>query len=109
MANDDLRDQIEQLEIRIEELAASAERCRKIVLFSKAAILLGGLLMFAIAFAPIRFNPAVVICGIAAVVGGIVVFGSNKSTMEITKVAIKSAETLRDELISRIELRSVDG
>src|SRR5215216_1165114 len=109
MANDDVRDQIEQLKIRIEELAASAERCRKIILFSKVCMFVGGLLLFAIALAPIRLNPAVLICGIAAIIGGIVVFGSNKSTMEQTMGTMKSTATLRAELISRIDLRIVDA
>jgi hypothetical protein len=108
MADDDLRDHIEQLEANIEELAETAEGCRKILLFAKAVILLSGLSLLVIVLGPIRFPPAALIAAIAAVLGGIVVFGSNKSTLQRTNIDMKSAEALRDELIGRLELHAVD-
>jgi hypothetical protein len=42
---------------------------------------------------------------IAAVIGGTVVFGSNRSTSEQTTADMKAAETHRAELISRIDFR----
>jgi hypothetical protein len=49
------------------------------------------------------------ICGMAAVLGGIVGVGSNGSTLDQTRVAIASAEAERKALIGQIGLRLVEG
>jgi hypothetical protein len=81
-SSDDLRDQIERLEVRIEALAERAERCRKIIVFATATIVVGALVLAAIVVGALEFSPVAMICGIAAVIGGIVVRGSNRSTMD---------------------------
>jgi hypothetical protein len=106
---DDLREEIARLEARIEELADALERCRKIVLVSKAAIAVGGVLILAIVAGVIR-SEAAAIGGIAAIIGGTVLFGSNSSTAKETAAALQAAEARRAELIGKIELRVVgDG
>ena len=106
----DLHEQILHIEADIEELTDVIERCRKIILISKAAIAAGGILILAIIIGAVGFDPAVLIGAIAAVVGGIVVFGSNTSTLKQTTTAMKAAEAYRTELISRMDLRVVgDG
>jgi hypothetical protein len=75
----DLQEQILHLEAQIEELADVIERCRKIILISKAAIAAGGTLILAIIIGAVGFDPTIMIGAIAAVIGGIVVFGSNTS------------------------------
>jgi UPF0716 family protein affecting phage T7 exclusion len=64
----------------------------------------------AIIIGVVGFDPTVLIGAIAAVIGGIVVFGSNTSTLKQTSTAMKAAEAHRTELISRMDLRVVgDG
>jgi hypothetical protein len=107
MADGDLRDQILRLEAHIEELADVIERCWKVILVSKVAIAAGGIWLLAVTLEAIRFDPVAMIGAIAVVIGGFVVFGSNMSTSKQAAVAIKTAEALRAELISKINLRLV--
>jgi hypothetical protein len=79
---DDLREQILQVEADLEELTDAVDRCRKIILISKAIIAAGATLILAIALGGVGFDPAVLIGSIAAVIGGTVVFGSNTSTLK---------------------------
>jgi hypothetical protein len=108
MSDGDLREEIARLEAQIEALAESAERCRKIILFSKAAIVVGGLLMLAVVIVPIRPDPTILIVAIAAMIGGIVGLGSNTRTLQQTAAAMRSAEALRGELIDAIAPRTVE-
>jgi hypothetical protein len=108
--NSDLPEQILHIEARLEELTDVIERCRKIILISKAAVAAGGTLIFAIVIGAIRFDPTAMIGAIAAVIGGTVVFGSNTSTLKQITAEMKAAEVHRSELISRMDLRVVaDG
>ena len=106
----DLHEQILHIEAHIEELTDIIERCRKIILISKVAIAAGGILILAIIIGAVGFDPTVLIGAIAAVIGGMVVFGSNTSTLKQTMTDMKAAETHRIELISRMDLKVVgDG
>jgi hypothetical protein len=105
----DLQEQILHLEAQIEELADVIERCRKIILISKAAIAAGGALILGMIIGAIGFDPTVMIGAIATAIGGIVVFGSNTATLKQTTTAMKAAEAHRAELINRMDLRVVDG
>jgi hypothetical protein len=107
MNDGNLREQISHLEDRIEELADIIERCRKLMLFSKVAIAGGGLLIVAMMFGGIRFDPAAMIGAITAVIGGTVLLGTNSSTSQQTMAAMKAAEEQRAELIDRIDLQVV--
>jgi hypothetical protein len=103
----DPHDEIARLEHHIEALAESAERCRKIILFSKAAIAAGGLLILAVVVSPFSFDRAVLVGAIAAVIGGIVALGSNTRTLQQIGAAMQSAEALRAELIDGMVLQLV--
>jgi hypothetical protein len=107
--DNELREQILQVEADLEELTDAVDRCRKIILISKAGIAAGGTLILATILGAIGFDPTVLIGSIAAVIGGTVVFGSNTSTLKQTTAAIEAAEAHRAELISRIDLRVVGG
>jgi hypothetical protein len=102
-----LRDDITHLEDRIEALRVSIERCRKISVAAKIAIA-GGLiwmLLALIALAP--STPVSFFTGLAAVLGGIVLLGSNKTTWEQTEAALQQAQLMRSQLIGNIPLRLV--
>jgi hypothetical protein len=110
MTTGDLHEQILHTEAHIEELTDIIERCRKIILISKAAIAAGGTLILAIIIGAVRFDPTVLIGSLAAVIGGTVVFGSNTSTLKQTTTDMKAAEAHRTELIDQMDLRMVgDG
>jgi hypothetical protein len=106
-AEDDPTDDISLIEERLERLAEIAERCRKIILFSKAAIAGGFALLLVTMLGLFGSSQTVALGSIAAVLGGIVSLGSNVSTLRQTMAAISAAEALRSELIGRIDLRVV--
>jgi hypothetical protein len=106
-AEGDPRDQISRLEARIEDLAGVIESCRKLILISRVAIVAGGVSLLAITLGVITFDPVALMGATAAVMGGIVVFGSNTSTAKQAAANIKAAEALRTELIGKINLRPV--
>ncbi len=107
MTDDDSPDEISDIEERIEALAEIAERCRKFILASKAAIVGGvALLLFAI-LGLFGAGQIAALGSIALVLGGIVSLGSNLSTLRQTVAAIADAEAVRSDLISGIDLRLV--
>ena len=107
MVDGDLRDQIARIEADNEELAKTLDSCRRAMLLSKVAIAAGGIWILAYSLGAIGFDPMAMISAITAVIGGVVVFGSNSSTSKQTTTAIKVAETHRAELIDMIDLRAI--
>jgi len=103
--DDERRDEIVDLEARIEQLAASIQSCAKFILLSRIAIAVGGTFLLALVIGAIRFDPMIMIASIAALLGGIVALGSNRTTSEQAKAALRAAEQRRAELIGAIDLR----
>ena len=108
MTDVDLRDQILHLETRIDALAETIEGCRKIILISKFAIAAGAIAMPAMLLGAIQSDSVVLSGATAALLGGIVLFGSNTSTAKQASDRMKDAEALRAELIGRLDLRPVE-
>ena len=107
---DDPTDEIAGIEARLEQLAEDAERCRKIIMVSKAAIAAGAVLLLVMVLGLFGSGPTIALGSIATVLGGIVSLGSNTSTLQQTMDAIAAAEAQRSELIGSIDLRLVgDG
>jgi hypothetical protein len=107
MAEDTPIDEISRIEAQLEELADVSERCRKIILVSKAAIVGGVALLLLVIFGLFESNQVAAIGSIAVVLGGIVSLGSNVSTLRQTMAAMSAAEAFRSDLISMIDLRVV--
>ena len=101
------RSEIARIEAELERLAGVAERCRKVGMAAKIAIIAGcfwiGLL----------FGGAVVAVGLKLMIaiilplGGTVLYGSNDSTAQQTAEKIATLERERAELIGGIDLRLV--
>jgi hypothetical protein len=107
MQNGDPRDEIVRLEAHIERLVAKIENCRKFVLASRIAMIAGVAVFAGTIFGAITFDAAVMAGAVAAVLGGIVVFGSNNSTAKEAQAELASAEANRRALIGLIELRAI--
>jgi hypothetical protein len=73
-----------------------ADRCRGGVL------VLGGML-----FGAIGFDPAIMAAAVAALLGGIAVWGSNRSTAKEAAKELAAAETDQAALIEMIDLHTI--
>jgi hypothetical protein len=109
MSNNDPHDDIVRLEAKIEDLAATIESCRKFILAGRVAVAGGAVVLVAMLFSVIRFDPAVMAGAVAAMLGGIVAAGSNRSTAQEAAHEIAAAEAERASLIGQIDLRLVPG
>ena len=107
MTEDDPTDEISQIEADIEELAETAESCRKFILGSKVAIVGGVVLLLIAVLGLFEVGISGFLGSIALMLGGVVALGSNVSTLRQTTDAISAAEMLRSDLIGRIDLRVV--
>ena len=67
----------------------------------------GGIVLAAMLLSAIRFDPAVMAAAVAAVLGGIVGRGSNRSTAKETTRELAAAESDRAALIEMIDLRVI--
>jgi hypothetical protein len=103
------REAIARLEASIEELAEDIERCRKLALFSKILVAGGALWLMAELLGILRLGAPGAIGSITAILGGIVLNGSNRSSMRHAEAALDAAETRRAELIGGMELRTVNA
>jgi hypothetical protein len=101
-------EEIAALEVRIEELAEALERCRKFAIVAKIAIIFGALLTVATLLGVLAFTPMAMLGGVAALLGGIVVYGSNGSTLGELSKSLHDAEARRAALIGRLDIRLVD-
>ena len=103
----DPHDEIERLEAQIEGLAAKIENCGKFILAGRIAAGVGGVLLVALLLGAIRFDLQLMMLAMAALLGGIVVWGSNGSTAKEAEDELAAAEANRKALIGMIDLRVV--
>lgn len=107
MHESDVHDAVACLEERIETLTASIERCRKISLGAKISVAAGAIWFALFLFRIVSFDATAFVAALAAVLGGIVLLGSNATTWAQTEADLHAAEVTRAELIGKIELRVV--
>jgi hypothetical protein len=103
----DPHDVVVHLEERIEELAAKIESCRKLILASRIAVVGGALGLTGMLFGAIRFDPATMAAAAAALLGGIAVWGSNRSTAQEAAGELALVESDRSALIEKMDLDDV--
>ena len=104
MLNDELQEQIEDIEARIESLAETAEGCRKWILLSKVAAAIGGILLSANVMRLISLDLPTMLFAIAMVLAGIVWGGANLSTLRRSDAEKRAAERLRTQMIDEADL-----
>ena len=103
----DLRDDIASLEERIDALRQTRERCRKISLVARIALSVSALWLILTLAALMPFSPTPFFAALAAMIGGVVLIGSNKTTWEQTEEELRKTEAMRDQFIGRLEMRTV--
>jgi hypothetical protein len=99
--------EIERLEQRIEALAARIETCRKLMLAARIAIAFGALLAVALLTGLLGAQAWILVTAIVALLGGIVLLGSNSSTAAQAREQMEEAEIKRDEWIGALQLRDL--
>jgi hypothetical protein len=107
MTDDGIRNEIARLEERIEGLRESIARCRKISLGSKIAIAAGFAWLGLTLLILVPLVPSLFFAAVAAVIGGIVLLGSNATTWNEIDAALAKAEAERIMLIDAIDLTTV--
>ena len=94
-------------EAEIERLAAKLESCRKFILVARIAVVAGAVLLAAVLLGLVAFDARLLLTAITALLGGIVVWGSNHSTADEAAQELAAAEAERASLIGSIALRVV--
>jgi hypothetical protein len=105
--DDDPHEEIERLEAQIDGLVAKLESCRKFILVSRIAILAGAVLLAALLLGILRFDTTELLAALAALLGGIVGWGTNRSTAQEAAAELAAAEADRKALIASIDLQVV--
>jgi hypothetical protein len=99
--------EIADLEAEIDALARAAERCRKVIAFSKLASSAGCLLLALILSGLIRLGPTALILAITSGLGGLALFGSHTTTLNEIAARISAHEARRAALIDAMALQIV--
>ena len=107
MDDETAQHEIARLEDRIEELTESLAWCRKLSAAGKTAVAFGAFWFALIVVWISPFSPAAFAGATAAILGGVVLLGSNATTWDQTEAALRQAEAARAEAIDRKDLRIV--
>src|ERR1700726_1213683 len=107
MPDIDPHKEIVRLEAQIEKLSARIENCRKFILAGRIAVAIGVILLVALLLSVIRFDLQLMMLAMAALLGGIVVWGSNSSTAKEAGNELAPPGANRKAVIGLIDLRVV--
>ena len=97
-------EQIEQLELRIEELREKIGRSRRFMLIGRACAIMGPVLLVGLLLGLLSFSPVVMIIGITLGIGGLVLMGSSKATTEELEHSLKKIDKERSAAIDALQL-----
>jgi hypothetical protein len=100
-------DEIARLEQRLEDLADDMERCRKLAILAKVMVMGSVAWIAAGLVGLVGLGGTSIVVSIAAILAGLILGGSNRSSMEHTQADIDKTEARRHELIGAIDLRTV--
>src|ERR1700689_4983599 len=104
MDDGDPHDEIVRLEAQIEALTVQIESCQKFVLAGRIAMAAGAIIFAAMLCGAVRFDATIMMASVAALLLGIVVWGSNGSTAKQAANELTKAEANRAALIGLIDL-----
>ena len=107
MDGDFSSDDIARIEERIEQLRDAIARCRKLSAAAKLMIGAGAAWIALTLTLLIPYWPGTAFGALAAVIGGIVLLGSNSTTWNETEAALAASEAMRAEWIERRDMRLV--
>jgi hypothetical protein len=98
----DLDQPVADLDERIRELSDQAERCRAVATAAKAIMLAGIALLLVLAFHLIAMPAAAWLVATAALIGGPVLYGSNRSTLQAICASLAELEARRIEDVKTV-------
>ena len=101
-------DDIAHLEAHIETLVVSIERCRKLSAAAKIAIGAGVAWIVLTLMWLVPYAAFMMVAAMAAIIGGIVLLGSNSTTWTQLEASLRASEAMRADMISRLDMRVVD-
>jgi uncharacterized membrane protein len=108
LARQDLaRHEIARLEGQIEKLTDQISWCAKISIAARIAVGFGALWFVLALIGILTLNVTAFVGTVAAVLGGVVLLGSNATTWDETVIALRDAEAARAVLIGQMRLRVV--
>ena len=107
MEDADPQSEIARLEAEIEALAERIERSRKFMLAARIALIGGAAWAAAVMLGVLRLEAVGLVAAIAAVLGGFVMLGSSRTTLQQYAQALGEAEAQRRALIAGMALRVV--
>jgi hypothetical protein len=96
--------EIEELELRIEELQDSIVRSRRLMAAGRAAMVVGPVLLLALLLGVFAYSPARVLLALALLIGGVVLTGSSKSSTEQLERSLERVERERNAAIDALGL-----